>query len=90
MVVESLKDETCLHMANITARRRPATGANLLKLAVTNPLSTLGVTLGIHWQALKIWLRGAAYRRKPAPPKSGTTIALPLQISNSDTRKDAA
>ncbi len=90
VVVESLKDETCLHMANITARRRPATGANLLKLAVTNPFSTLGVTLGIHWQALKIWLRGAAYRRKPAPPKSGTTIALPLQISNSDTRKDAA
>ena len=47
VVVESLKDGTCLHMANITARRQPATGANLLKLALTNPLSTLGVTAGI-------------------------------------------
>jgi hypothetical protein len=90
VVVESLRHEKRLHMANITARRMPATSANLLKLAVTNPLSTLGVTLGIHWQALKVWIRGAAYRPKPAPPETGTTIALSQQIRNADKRKDAA
>ncbi len=90
VVVESLKNGTCLHMANITARRHAATGTNLLKLSLTNPLSTLGVAVGIHWQALKIWLRGAGYRRKPPPPASGTTIALPLQMRNSEKREDAA
>lgn len=90
VVVESLKDGACLHMANITARRLPATPGNLLRLALSNPLSTLGVTVGIHWQAVKIWLRGAGYRRKPSPPDSGTTIALPEKIRNSEKRKDAA
>lgn len=90
VVVESLKDGKSLHMANITARRRPASGANLFKLALTNPLSTLGVTIGIHWQALKIWLRGAGYRSKPNPPESTSTIALPLQIRNAGKRRDAA
>lgn len=90
VVVESLKDGNRLHMANITARKRPATTGNLLKLALKNPLSTLGVTLGIHWQALQIWRRGAKYRSKPAMPESPATIASGLQMRNPADRRDAA
>ena len=32
------------------------------------PAMTLKVVAGIHWEALKIWLRGARFHRKPEPP----------------------
>jgi len=31
------------------------------------------VIAAIHWQALKIWLRGAPYFPKPAPPAQEIT-----------------
>jgi hypothetical protein len=34
---------------------------------------TLKVMSAIHWQALKIWLRGARYFPKPAPPSQEVT-----------------
>lgn len=40
----------------------------LLKAFVTLPLMTLKVVLAIHWQALKIWLRGGRFHKKPKPP----------------------
>ena len=30
---------------------------------------TWKITAGIHWEALKLWLKGARFRRSPAPPK---------------------
>ena len=32
------------------------------------PFQTLKVLAAIHWQALKIWVQGARFHRKPAPP----------------------
>lgn len=75
LVIENMKDGERQHLATIKARRYSANTGMLLRLAFTNPLSTLGVTLGIHWQALKIWLRGAGYRRKPAPPTHAASVA---------------
>jgi uncharacterized protein len=31
-------------------------------------MMTLKVVAGIHWEALKLWLRGARFHRKPEPP----------------------
>jgi len=42
--------------------------AGLLRAAVAVPLMTLKVIAAIHWHALKIWLRGGRFHRKPAPP----------------------
>ena len=41
----------------------------LLKVFFTLPLMTLKVVFAIHWQALKIWLRGGQFHQKPPPPK---------------------
>ncbi|KCZ94398.1 DUF1365 domain-containing protein [Hyphomonas johnsonii] len=90
VVVESLKDGQRLHMANITARRRPATTSAFLRIALTAPFSTLGVALAIHWQAAKIWLRGAKYRSKPAPPEPCATIAVESKRDIPHVEKDAA
>jgi len=29
---------------------------------------------GIHWEALKLWRKGAPYRRRGAPPASPMTV----------------
>ncbi|MCA8902019.1 MAG: DUF1365 domain-containing protein [Hyphomonas sp.] len=76
LVVDNMVDGTRLHVASIVARRQPVTSGRLLQLALANPMSTLGVTIGIHWQALWIWLKGAGYRRRPAAPEAAS-IALP-------------
>lgn len=78
VTVENWDEGDRTHMANIVARLTPATSATLLRHALTQPLSSIGVLFGIHWQALKIWLRGARYRRKPLPPASPATIAHPV------------
>jgi DUF1365 family protein len=44
------------------------TDAKLLRAAFAYPFLTLKVVLMIHWQALKIWLKGGRYHSKPAPP----------------------
>ncbi len=76
LIVDSVGSETRTHMATIQTRRMPATSANLLKTAVSRPLSSIGVTLGIHWEALKLWLKGAKYHSKPTPPSREATVAM--------------
>ncbi len=41
---------------------------NLCKSFVMMPLMTLKVVMAIHWQALKIWIRGGQFHKKPTPP----------------------
>ncbi len=45
----------------------------LLRAFVLYPWMTLAITARIHWQALRLWLRGVPYFTKPAPPVEETT-----------------
>lgn len=63
------------HVAIWTAERHPLTNGALLKAWVGSPLLTFWVVAAIHWQALRVWLRGARYHRKPQPPETLVTIA---------------
>jgi uncharacterized protein len=63
------------HLATLVTRRRALTDGWLAGVLFSLPLSTMQVVLGIHWQALKIWLRGAKYRSKPAPPLETASLA---------------
>ena len=55
-------------VASQTGRRVRLTDARLLRAVVTHPLMTHKVIAAIHWQALRLWLKGARFHRKPAPP----------------------
>lgn len=44
---------------------------NLAKLFVTHPLMTLKVIAAIHWEALRLWWKGARYHPRPEPPPHG-------------------
>lgn len=57
-----------LMAASLQGQRRPLTDGALLRQLVQMPLMTFRVVAAIHWQALKIWLRGASFFSKPAPP----------------------
>lgn len=82
-IIENWKDGRRTHMASIAARRQAMTTVALLRLATMQPFSSMGVSVGIHWQALKVWLRGARYRRKPVPPGRQATIATAVTSQGS-------
>lgn len=83
VTVENWEAGARTHMANMVADQVPATSFSFLRQAITQPMSSVGVVLGIHWQALKIWLKGAKYRRKPAAPAKPATVAkgIPNKVS---------
>ncbi len=53
--------------------RRPLNDGALLGAAWRYPFMTLWVMVSIHWQALKLWRRGAGFHRKPDPPQEDVT-----------------
>jgi uncharacterized protein len=55
--------------ATLAGERRDLTDLRLLAHVAAMPWMTLKVVWGIHWEALKLWLRGARFHRKPAPPE---------------------
>ena len=57
VIQEEVAQETTL-VATLTARRRPLTDAELLRAVLRLPLMTYKVTLGIHLEALRLWLKG--------------------------------
>ena len=77
LVVATMKGEQQTHVATISAKAFPATSAGFLSLAIRKPFSSLGVTAAIHWQALKLWIKGAKYHSKPKQSSVRTTIATP-------------
>lgn len=49
----------------LTGRCLRITTRNVLRVCLQMPLMSLKVIGAIHWQALKIWLRGGHFHRKP-------------------------
>lgn len=54
--------------ATFTGMRQDLTGAALLKACAAIPFMTLKVVAGIHWEALRLWLKGVRLVGRPAPP----------------------
>jgi uncharacterized protein len=49
-------------VAGMSGERRELTDAALLRLFLTIPALTLKVIVGIHWEALRLWLKGVRLR----------------------------
>lgn len=54
--------------ATLAGEREALTDRALLRHVIAMPWMTLKVVAGIHWEALKLWLRGAKFHSKPEPP----------------------
>lgn len=59
--------------ATLSGERRALTDGNVLRQVLGMPWMTLKVVAGIHWEALKIWLRGGKFHSKPALPTRDVT-----------------
>jgi len=59
--------EGVLLLASYHAKRTKITSRSLLAALLAVPFSTLKVTFGIHWHALRLWLKGAEHQ--PRFPK---------------------
>jgi len=57
----------------IRGRGEAMTTRSLARAFVYYPWMTLGVILRIHWQALRLWLKGVPFFSKPLPPIQETT-----------------
>ena len=67
-------DGSAVLNARLDASRATLTDGALLRLLVTHPLLTLKVVVGIHWEALRLWLKGARLHDRPAAPDRPMTI----------------
>lgn len=55
-------------LATLTGMRRPLTNAAILRAMLRRPFGSRRVLGLIHWQALKLWWKGAPFRFRPEPP----------------------
>lgn len=68
VLIHETRDGVPILDATLAGERRELSDAALLGQVLRMPWMTLKVVAGIHWEALKIWLRGARYVPKPPPP----------------------
>ncbi|MFP4328642.1 MAG: DUF1365 domain-containing protein [Paracoccaceae bacterium] len=57
-------------VATLCGRRRPLTTAGILRAVLRRPFGSRRVLALIHWQALKLWWKGARFRSRPQPPEA--------------------
>lgn len=56
--------------ATLTGKRQKLTNIGILHACLRRPLGSRRVLALIHWQALKLWWKGARYRNRSEPPQA--------------------
>lgn len=60
-------------IATLKGNRAPLSNLSILRALVRRPLGSRRVLALIHWQALKLWWKGATFRTRPKPPTNQVT-----------------
>ena len=79
-IQETDKDGTLLY-ASFSGRREALTSRSSLLSFLRFPLLTLKVIGGIHWEALKLWLKGVPLVHHPEPPTEPVSIVKREKIA---------
>lgn len=61
--------------AYVSGHRLPLSDANLLRSFLRIPFLTFKVVGAIHWQAVRLWLKGLRLKPEPPPPAETALIA---------------
>lgn len=64
-------------VATQTGRREALTNRTIAANLLRHPLMTLKVIGAIHFEALRLWLKGATFHRRPTPPATPITFVEP-------------
>lgn len=78
--VDGSQDGSRIITASFAGKHAPLTDAALLRSFLSHPLLAFAVVAGIHWEALKLWLKGVGLRGRPAPPVHPVTFVPPREI----------
>lgn len=70
-------DKALLISASFAGERHALSDVTLSGVLVAYPLITLGVVAAIHWEALKLLVKGIRLRPRPAPPAGEVSIVAP-------------
>ncbi len=70
-------DEGLILSTAFVGARRPLTDAALFRAWAGHPLLTLKVVAGIHWEALRLLLKGVRFRSRPPAPRHAVTLISP-------------
>jgi len=73
LIRQSLEDGETL-LATHTARREALSDGALLAILASYPFMTVKVMVAIHWEALKLWIKGARFHTKPEPPAEEVSV----------------
>ncbi len=80
LTIDESDGEGRLLVASLDGQRRPFTDLSLARAILGHPLMTLKVVAAIHWQALRLWLKGAPHHPRPVesrPESAHEPIAEP-------------
>ncbi|WP_158965243.1 DUF1365 domain-containing protein [Chachezhania sediminis] len=66
-------------IATLTGERRALNWLRVMGILLRRPLGSRWVMGLIHWQALKLWWKGARYRDRGAPPDSDVTTTRAMR-----------
>ena len=69
-------------VATQTATREALTDQRLAALFWSIPLLTVKVVAAIHWEALRLFFKGAPFGARPPGPKSGISAGEPLGLAH--------
>jgi uncharacterized protein len=61
-------------IAKLSGDRIPLADATLLRALCAYPFLTLKVVAAIHWEALRLWLKGVGLTHRPEQPNDQTTL----------------
>lgn len=57
-------------LATMAMAREEITSTTLFNLFISQPFSTLKTVAAIHFEALRLWMKGAVYHSRPTPPNT--------------------
>jgi len=79
VVVHGADAEGRVITASFTGRRQNLSDAALLTMFLRHGLLSLKVLGAIHWEAVKLWVKGLRIQPRPSPPDHAVTIVVPLR-----------
>jgi DUF1365 family protein len=84
VLIDGRDAEGALIVASLHGSRRDLTDGMLLGQFFTIPLVTLKTVAAIHWEALRLWLKGLRLVPRPQPPHVPVTALQPQEGAVAD------
>lgn len=82
IVIHQTQDEQPLLTAAFQGKLRSTGRLSMLGLALSSFQSGWKILAAIHWEALKLWLKGAVYQQRPEAPSQPVSTSQSAELSH--------